>query len=139
MLLGSLFITTTHSLDSLPRRSRAYIVKPINITSAGSNTASRCPTHAESPTAPNNITNAGVKQQSAAIIVPAIPVFNNVDFFTSTPYFKNRVTKTVKSKVKLRHYPATIARLISLAGNPLQYTLFYLANTSMPPKQSKQM
>ena len=47
---------------------------------------SRYPTQADTPSAPNKITKAGVKQQSAAITVPRIPVFNNfrfIDLFTA--------------------------------------------------------
>lgn len=50
----------------------------MKIPNAGNNTASRYPTTAARPTAPKRTTKTGVKQHSAATIVPITPTFRRV-------------------------------------------------------------
>lgn len=51
-----------------------------NITNAGKSTKSRYPAMADKPSAPSRTTSKGVKQHSAVMIVPVMPVTNNLLF-----------------------------------------------------------
>ncbi len=64
----------------------AYTVMPMNTAKAGRSTTSSMPTKADSPTAPNKTASTGVKQQSAATIVPMRPALRRVQSFIDVSY-----------------------------------------------------